>query len=324
MNTNVRIHMRRLFIALLLLAAAGAVHAQAADADQEALQRAAMDALIAAPPERALPLARKVLEGDYSEPLKERALFILSQIDMPEAREALVAAARTGEGDLRHEAVRMIGIGGDEAALAELRSLYAGGDAGLRESVLEAYLIAGDEDAVYDLAANATSPQEFEEAVRILGAMGATAKLSQLRDKAGASEEWIHALAISGDAETLGELALDGSDTRRQVAAIQGLGIVGGDDVEQTLVDAYRNAGSDEVREAALQGLLIADHDEGVVELYRGSTDPAEKKQLLEYLVMMDSDAVWDLIDNALGGTPLGGTPLGGKPLGGNPLGETP
>ncbi|HEX5787178.1 MAG TPA: HEAT repeat domain-containing protein [Woeseiaceae bacterium] len=319
MNINVRLHMRRLFIAALLLVTAGALHAQAGDPDQEALQRAAMDALIAAPAERALPLARKVLEGDYSEALKERALFVLSQIDMPEAREALVAAARTGEGELRREAVRMIGIGGDEAALDELKTLYAGGDAEMRESVLEAYLIAGDEDAVYDLAANATSPEEFEAAVRILGAMGATGQLSQLRDKAGASEEWIHALAISGEAETLKELALDGSDPRRQLAAIQGLGIVGGDDVEQTLVDVYRNAGSDEVREAALQGLLIAGHDEGVVELYRASTDPAEKKELLQYLVMMDSDAVWELIDNALGGNPLGGNPRGGNPPGENP-----
>ena len=39
-----------------------------------------------------------------------------------------------------------------------------------------------------------------------------------------------------------------------------------------------------------------------MLELYRASDDDAEKRELLEYLVMMDSDAVWDLIDSALDG----------------------
>lgn len=289
-------------ILALLLGSVAAVQAQPVDPEREALQIAAMEALISAPEERALPLARKVLDGNYSTELKARALFVLSQIDMPEAQEALVAAAKTGEGELREEAVRMIGINGSAAALAELGELYRGGDNELREAVLQAYLIADHADAVYELAVNAGSAEEFESAVGILGAMGATEHLARLRDRAGASEEWIQALAVAGDSATLRELALDGSDAGRQAAAIQALGIVGGDEVEATLLETYRAAGSDEVREAALQGMLIADYDEGVIELYRSSNDPAEKKALLEVLVMMDSDAAWDAIDSALGG----------------------
>lgn len=289
-------------ILALLLGSVAAVQAQPVDTEREALQIAAMEALISAPEERALPLARKVLDGNYSTELKARALFVLSQIDMPEAQEALVAAAKTGEGELREEAVRMIGINGSAAALAELGELYRGGDNELREAVLQAYLIADHADAVYELAVNAGSAEEFESAVGILGAMGATEHLARLRDRAGASEEWIQALAVAGDSATLRELALDGSDVGRQAAAIQALGIVGGDEVEATLLETYRAAGSDEVREAALQGMLIADYDEGVIELYRSSNDPAEKKALLEVLVMMDSDAAWDAIDSALGG----------------------
>lgn len=139
-------------ILVLLLGSVAAVQAQPVDdPEREALQIAAMEALISAPEERALPLARKVLDGDYSTELKARALFVLSQIDMPEAQEALVAAAKTGEGELREEAVRMIGINGSAAALAELGELYRGGDNELREAVLQAYLIADHADAVYDL-----------------------------------------------------------------------------------------------------------------------------------------------------------------------------
>ncbi len=117
---------------------------------------------------------------------------------------------------------------------------------------------------------------------------------------AGASEDWIDAIAISGDVETLRELALDGSDVERQAKAIEAMGIAGGDEVNTTLVEIYRSAGSEDIREAALDGMLIAGHDEGVLTLYRESKDAAEKKELLEYLVMMDSDEIWNIINSAL------------------------
>lgn len=81
------------------------------------------------------------------------------------------------------------------------------------------------------------------------------------------------------------------------------MGIVGGDQVDSTLVEIYKGAASDEVREAALEGLLISGNDAGVLELYRASDNSAEKKELLEYLVMMDSDDVWTIIDSALDGS---------------------
>jgi HEAT repeat protein len=274
--------------------------AQSVDTDREQLQIAALEALASAPPERALPLARKVLAGKHSREVKERALFVLSQIDLPEAQQALAEAARSGDGELRYEAIRMIGIGGDPGALAELKPLYATDNEELREAVLEAYLIAGDADAVFELAANAKSESSFEDAVETLGAMNAREQLRRLRDKAGSSKDWIEAIAVSGDVETLRELALDSSDPERQTKAIEAMGIAGGDELKSSLVDIYRNAGTKEVREAALDGMLIAGHDEGVLTLYRESKSSAEKKELLEYLVMMDSDEIWNIIDSAL------------------------
>ena len=86
--------------------------------------------------------------------------------------------------------------------------------------------------------------------------------------------------------------------------AIEALGIVGGDSVNATLVEIYHGTDSENIREAALEGMLISGHDEGVIEIYRSSTDPAEKRELLELLVVMGSDDVWDVIDSALEGNP--------------------
>lgn len=294
--------------ALLVLASPAA--GQDGTSDREELQLAAMEALITAPAERALPLARKVVTGDYSNEMKERALFVLSQIDRPDARELILDVARNSSGDLRHEAVRMIGISGNREALMLLGDMYIAGDENLNEAIVEAYLIAGDEEAVYALATQALAAEDaggFQAAVEALGAMGAREQLARLRTdalqgNADISEALIEAYAITGDFDSLRELAIDASDPGQQAAAIEALGIVGGGAVDQLLVEIYRNATENEIREAALEGMLISGYDAGVLELYRASDDPAEKKALLETLVMMDSEEVWAILDSALDG----------------------
>jgi HEAT repeat protein len=292
------IDFRKLLLAALLMSIGAQAPAQTDDAER--LKMSALEALISAPPERALPIVRKVLSGDSSAKLKKRALFVLGQIDLPEARAQLIETARTGDKNLRLEAIRTIGIGGDPEALAELAEIYKTGDGDARSAVLEAYLIADDRNAVYQVAANTQDPGEFEKAVEVLGAMGATEELRALRDRPGMAEVLIDAYAIAGDVETLTAMASDGSDPGRQAQAIRGLAIAGGDGVGGVLVDIYRGTQSPNVKEAVREALLIADEDEAVLELFRASTDAAEKRELLQTLVIMDSDAVWDLINATL------------------------
>ena len=296
-------NLTKLVLTATLLAVSSMSVAQSEpDESADELKIAALEALMAAPAEKAMPLVNKVLAGNNSDDVKERALFILSQIDTPEAQATLLRFAREEQGSLQAEAIRMIGIGGDETTLAELGAIYAAGDREARDAVLEAYLIAGDKKAVFEIAANADNSDDFEEAVDILGAMGARDELRELRSRTGVSETLIDAYAVSGDFESLRELARDGSDVEMQAEAIEALGIIGGDQVNQELVEIYRGATSDNIREAALDGMLIADYDAGVLDLYRSSDSSAEKKELLEYLVMMDSDEVWNIVDSALDG----------------------
>lgn len=116
------------------------------------------------------------------------------------------------------------------------------------------------------------------------------------------SESLINAYAVAGDTETLRELALDGSDSERQAQAIHALGIAGGADVGETLVTIYRGTDSPDIKDAVREGLLIADDDDAVLTLFRESRDNDEKRELLQTLVNMDSDAVWDIIDSTLEG----------------------
>jgi len=267
----------KLIIAAGALLAMNASLAQTEVSDAEdstqVLKVAALEALISAPPERALPLVIKVLDGNNTDEVKERALFVLSQIDLPEAQARLLDIARSGDSELSSEAVRMIGIGGNAEALAGLQGLYNSGDENLREAVLQAYMIAGDVDAVFAVAESASDAEEFENAVEMLGVMGAVDKLQALSESSGFTEE-----------------------------LIQALGIAGGDDVNATLMEIYRSAETDDIRHAALEGMLISGYDDGVLELYKESTDAREKRDLLQMLAIMDSDAMMEVIDAALEG----------------------
>ena len=49
-----------------------------------------------------------------------------------------------------------------------------------------------------------------------------------------------------------------------------------------------------------MHGMMVADYDKGLLELFRSSQDSNEKRELLRMLVMMDSEAALDVIDAAL------------------------
>ena len=298
-------HTRLKFIFVVLATfATASVNAQDGNSarDKEELQMIALEALIHVPEERALPAVMKLLETGGSDELMESAMFVLGQMDHPDAAAALVSYAKTATGDAQEEAIRMIGINGDDEAMAALTEIYANGDEEVRAAVLEAYLIADDVDAVFAIAMAATDEEDYEDAVEALAVMDAHEQLAQLREAKGSSEALIDAYIISDNHVELEKLARDSSDPDLQVEALEALGIVDGPNSEAVLIEIYKGSDDEDVREAAIEGLFIGDYDQAILDLYRSSTSAREKGQLLEALVIMDSDLAMEVIDSALAG----------------------
>jgi HEAT repeat protein len=304
-----------LTIPLALLAISGPMYAQtpatlaaaerAPNYDEE-LALAALEGLMAQPGERALPIIKKVLAGQQSKLVKQRALFVLSQIDSPEAQQILVQSARSADSAMRGEAIRAIGIGGDPKSLDALQEIYSAGGADVKDDVLQAWLIAGRKEAVYQAAVNAKSEEEANRAIRILGAMGATEELRKLGDRPNASSGLVEAYAISGDLASLRKIAEgngQGNDNRAlRLDAVRKIGIIGSDAANAALREIYARTNDTEIRDAALQGMLISGDDQGVLALYRAAKSSEEKRTLMRYLSMMDGDAALQAIDQALEG----------------------
>ena len=277
--------------------------AQSADrapTDDEELALAAMEGLMSQTPERALPIIKKVLAGPQTRLVKQRALFVLSQIDSPEAREILVQTARSSDPAMRGEAIRSIGIGGDPKALDGLMAIYNAGGPDVKGEVLQAWLIAGHKEAVYQVALNAKTEGEANEAIRMLGVMGATDELRKLGDKPNAASGLVDAYALSGDLTSLRKIAEGSGDRAVRIDAIRKIGLIDSDAARAALRDIYSRSTDAEIKDAALQGMLIVGDEQGVLALYKSARTTEEKRVLLRTLTTMDGEVALQAIDAAL------------------------
>jgi len=289
-----------ILVALAICCTANA--AERAPTANEELALAALEGLMAQPPERALPIIKKVLAGSQTTLVKQRALFVLSQIGSPEAQALLAQASRSSDAALRGEAIRSIGIGGDPKALDALQEVYKTGDPDVKRDVLQAWMIAGRKEAVYQAALNGKSEEETNEAIRMLAVMGATDELRKLGDRPNAASGLVDAYAISGDLVSLRKIAEGSGDRSLRLDAVRKIGMIQGDGSRAALRDIYARTTDEEIKEAALQGMLMSGDEQGVLTLYRGAKTSDEKRVLLRYLSMMDGDAALQAIDAALEG----------------------
>jgi len=276
------------------------------------LAEVAIEGLMGAPADRAVPLLKKVLHGDRSIRLKKRALFVLSQVEGGTGLDVVIdAATNATDPALRGEAIRILGISGDERAIARLRETYAGSRAvEEKRRIIEAFLVADRKDLILAVARDETDPVLRKRAIDALGALGASDQLRTLfaatRDEAN-QRAIVRALGVAGNVPALEALAGDAKQAEPiRLAALEALGVAGDRGGVQALAKFYSHADTSALREAALDGLLIAGDSRTVLDLYRKAADSGEKKRLLRTLTQMGGDTALDAIEAELAapGTP--------------------
>ena len=274
-----------------------------ANSDDEELADIAVEGLMNAPPERALPLLKKVLQSNHALKTKKRALFVLSQLGDDAALDVVIDTAKSSnDPELRAEAIRMLGVSGDDRAIARLREIYASSkDAHEKRQIIEAWLVADRKDLVLASARNEPDPSVRAKAIETLGALDASDELKQLFDSTQDADNRhaiIQALGVAGNTAGLAEIAGNAKlpeDTRAE--ALQSLGVAGADD---KLMQFYQHADTPKLREAALQGLLVTGDSDAVLQLYRQAKSVEEKKALLRILATMNDDDAINAIEAEL------------------------
>jgi len=85
-----------------------------------------------------------------------------------------------------------------------------------------------------------------------------------------------------------------------RIDAIRKIGLIDSDAARAALRDIYSRSTDAEIKDAALQGMLIVGDEQGVLALYKSARTTEEKRVLLRTLTTMDGDVALQAIDAAL------------------------
>ena len=260
----------------------------------EDLKLYALQALGNQDAERAVPMLEKIIRGDSSARLKERAMFVLAQMSDPRARKLLAEAAKDdARPEVQGKAIQYLGVHGGAENRALLSEVYQSTtNTRVKKRVLQAWMISGEKDRIFSAATGEKDPELRRAAIQQLGVMGAQDELSKMyasETSKEAKKQILQSMFIGGRSDRLLELARTESDPELRRTAVRNLGLMGADKTGQALNTMYTTDKDPEVRKAVLEALFIQGNAEALVALARKESDPEMKRRIVEKLSLMTS-----------------------------------
>ena len=208
--------------------------------------------------------------------------------------------------ELRKTAIQGIAMEGGSEASALLESIYDNASSvEEKKMVLEALVIMDEaEDLALKIVRTESDPELRRNAIQMLGVMEATEELAALYasiDETELRKAVLESMMIADDTDGLMKVLQSEQDTGLRAAAIQALAISDDDTAAQYLVTLYPD-GSREVKQAIIQAMMITENTEGLISLLKTETDPELKREMLQMLTIMDSEAsdeyLFELLEN--------------------------
>lgn len=177
------------------------------------LKLLAINSLMNADAERALPLVENILKGSSGPSVKDRALFVIAQNKSPRAQQALLDYAKGGGNpDLQLRAIQYVGMSGTKDAQQQLASIYtSSSDVRVKSAIVQALMMAHASDALMNIAKSEKDAALRNSAIRDL-VMSKGVSTESLLDlygsaDAAAKHEIVNGLMARGDGKTLVDLA---------------------------------------------------------------------------------------------------------------------
>ena len=261
----------------------------------EDLKLYAINSLMSADPERAVPALEKLLSTSQSMKVKERALFVLSQNSSSRAQDLMAQIAR-GQvyPDLQSKAIQNLGISGRRKLLSDIYT--SGASAEAKRGALKAMGIAGATDELLAAVRSERDAQLRREAINGLAIAGGREQLRQLYKEATDTQmkrDLLRSANITGDQELLMN-ALTDSDVELKREAVRTLGVAGGKDAVARLVNIYNSDKDRRIRDAAIDGLFLRGAAHEMVDLAKKETDVEAQKRLVSKLAIMNNKEATD------------------------------
>jgi HEAT repeat protein len=265
----------------------------------EELKLLAIQSLMNSDPEKAVPLLDRVITGNSSPKVKDKALFVLSQSGSDKAQQILMVLAKANnQPDLQKRAIRYMGMNGNGRNRAVLKEIYnSSTDIGVKKTVFQAWLMCGCKDDVAALARTEKNPELRREAIRYLGMMGGRAELLEFYKTSPdveTREAAVGAMLLCGCAHELAEIVQTEKDPAVLDKAINTLGLVGGDESLAALTRVYNSQADLAMKKKVINALFLHGAGKEMVALAKKETNPELKRSLIQKMSLMSSPEISD------------------------------
>jgi tetratricopeptide (TPR) repeat protein len=218
-----------------------------ADLNDDDIKVLALNGLMQSQSEQALPQIEKLLQGDSSVRVKQRALIVLSQSSNPRARTLLVNVAKSGSNpDLRLWAIRYLGMRNDSENGQALEEIYRStGDREIKQAILRSFITSPNSmDRLAQIARTEKDEELQKTAIRTLGASGRADSADALGaiyrgdSSVDVKKEVINALAMnSRNAAALVSIAKAEKNAELKKAIVTRLSVMRTPEAQQYMVD---------------------------------------------------------------------------------------
>lgn len=224
---------------------------------------------------------------------KRAALEAFSMAD--DAEMLMQVLATETEPELRKTAIHGLAMEGGAEAAGYLQNLYAGAKSKEEKTdILESLvMLDGAESFALEIVRTESDAELQQRAIEVLGVMDATAELADLYASLSDQQSRLavlESMGISDDSSGLIRILGAEKDPQLRAAAIQGLAINGDKASVSYLNSIYATAPRLE-KSAIIESMLIMDDAESLISLLNKETDPQMKREMLEVLAAMDSEA---------------------------------
>lgn len=209
------------------------------------LKLMAINGLMNADPDRAIPLLDGLLKGPSSPQVKDRAMFVLTQSRSPQARAVLMQFAKgAGNPDLQVRAIRYIAMTGTPEARQELASIYSGtNDVNVKKTILHSLMRPESVDTLVEIVKNEKNAELRRDALRQIAMFGSSAQAEQLYTAEPSAENKdavVDGLFARGDAKTLVDLARKETDPERKKHIVSRLSLMQSKDATDYLMELLK------------------------------------------------------------------------------------
>jgi tetratricopeptide (TPR) repeat protein len=272
-----------------------------AQESNEDLKLFALNSLMNNDPERAIPQIEGVLKGNSSPKVKDRALFVLTQSQSPQAQQLLMTYAKgAGNPDLQLRALRYIGMSGSSDVRQQLVSIYNGSsDAEVKRQILQSLMMSRDKDALFNIAKAEKDQSLRLSAIRQLGAMRGVEQLTQLYTADSVPEvkrAIVEGLFAAQASDKLLDIVRNERDQSVRRQAVMHLAMTNAVPPD-ALLSLYTSETDTSVKRQLVNGLRAHDDAKLMIDLARKETDPQMKIYIVQQLgTMRDNKEATDYL----------------------------